>query len=69
MEVLQSIYDGDSKFKQISSTSYQYKVLTLQSLVTHLNATRQRVTHHIGVGPRYRNRFIYFEEVMIKLVS
>ena len=68
MEVLQSIYDGDSNFKQISSTSYQYKVLTLQSLVTHLNATRQRVTH-TGVGPRYRNRFIYFEEVMIKLVS
>ena len=50
VEVLQSIYDGDSNFKQISSTSYQYKVLTLQSLVTHLNATRQRVTHHTGVG-------------------
>ena len=69
MEVLQSIYDGDSNFKQISSTSYQYKVLTLQSLVTHLTASRQCVTHHIGVGPRYRNRLIHSEEVMIKLVS
>jgi len=46
LEVLQSIYDGDSNFRELESTKFQYKV-SLMNCITKITTLRYQFFYFV----------------------